>query len=508
MNSYSCNNKRIAKNTLYLYARMLILMVVSLYTSRVVIEALGVEDYGIYNVVCSVITVIGFISGPMIEATQRYLNFYMGKEDAESVRNVFNACQVIHFILALLILIVGELAGRWFINNYLVIPSERMDVVNWVFHLSIVASVFLVMSFPYNAVIIAHERMSVFAWFSILEALAKLAMAYLLYVSPVDKLVFYAALLAGIQIVVSMSYRLYCVFYFNEVKLKLKGINFNLYKQILSFSGWNFWGNIANQCLTQGTSILLNMFFGPVVNAAKAISVQIQNAVFMMCNNFIIAVKPQIVKNYASGEIEYMHRLIFISSRISFYLVLFIALPVFFKTDWLLALWLKNVPEYTATFAKFTMMFALVQALANPLFSGSVATGNVKQIMSIIATFFVMVIPITYVALKLGGNPVIVFEIQLAMYIVAHIMRIIIVHRQLRFGIINYASNVLIPVMKVLVLSLITMYCMDLFLPNKCWGNIVFILLSILLTASICVVFGINRDEKKMIMFYFRGKIC
>lgn len=508
MDSYSSNNKRIAKNTLLLYFRMLILMLVSLYTSRVVLDALGVENFGIYNVVSSVVAVIGFISGPMIESTQRYLNFYMGKGNGERVKDVFNACQIIHFVFAVLILFVGEIVGKWFVNNYLVIPSERMEVAVWIFHLSIVASVFLVMSFPYNAVIIAHEKMSVFAWFSILEALAKLTMAYLLYVSPFDKLIFYATLLAAIQIVVSLSYRMYCVFNFDEVKLKIKGIDLDLYKQILSFSGWNFLGNLASQCLTQGTSILLNMFFGPVVNAAKAISVQIQNAVFVLSNNFMMAVKPQIVKNYAAGEMEYMHKLIFISSRVSFYLVLFVALPVFFKTEWLLSLWLKKVPEYAADFTKFTMMFALVQSLAVPLFSGSVATGNVKRIMSVIATFFVMVIPITYVALRLGGAPLIVFEIQLAMYIVAHLMRIVIVGKQLGFSVTNYIYGVLLRVIVVLFLSLFAMYAVDLVFPDGFLYNVFFVALSIVFTAGICTVFGITHGEQKMIISFLRKKLC
>lgn len=508
MGSCSDNNKRIAKNTLFLYFRMLILMVVSLFTSRVVLNTLGVENYGIYNVVGSVVAVVGFISGPMIESTQRYLNFYMGKGNDDSVKDVFNACQVIHFVFAGLILIVGEFIGRWFLNCCLVIPSERMEAANWVFHLSIIASVFRVMSFPYNAVIIAHEKMSVFAWFSILEALAKLIIAYLIYVSPFDKLVFYALLLASVQISVSLSYRLYCVFCFNEVKLKIKGIDRNLYKQILSFSGWNFLGNVASQCLTQGTSILLNMFFGPVVNAAKAVSAQIQNAVFMLSNNFMMAVKPQIVKNYASGEVEHMHGLIFMSSRISFYLVLLIALPVIFKTEWLLTLWLKNVPEHAVNFTKFTMMCALVQSLSNPLISGSVATGNVRRIMSIVATFFVMVIPISYVALRLGGSPLIVFEIMLAMYIAGHVMEIIIVGKQLGFRVIKYVRGVLFPIIWVLVLSVAIMYGVNKFFPDLFLYNVFFVLLSAVLTVGVCMVFGLTCDERKMIKSFFLKKLC
>ena len=508
MDTYSNNNKRIAKNTLLLYFRMLVLMLVSLYTSRVVLEALGVENFGIYNVVSSIVAAIGFINGPMIESTQRYLNFYMGKGDNENVKNVFNACQMIHFIFAAIILLVGETIGIWFVHNYLVIPDERVNAAVWVFHLSIISSVFLVMSFPYNAVIIAHEKMSVFATFSILEGFAKLVIAYLLYVSPFDKLVFYASLLAGMQIAISLFYRLYCVFNFDETKLKFKGISFDLYKQILSFSGWNFLGNFASLCLTQGTSILLNMFFGPVVNAAKAISVQVQRAVFMLSNNFMVAVKPQIVKNYAAGEMKYMHSLIFISSRISFYLVLLIALPMIFKTEWLLALWLKNVPDHAANFTRLIMMCALVQSLSNPLISGSVATGNVKRIMSIVATFFVMVIPISYIALRLGGSPLIVYEILLAMYIVGHFMEVVIVGGQLGFNIIKYLRRVLSPIIVVLVLSVGIMYGVKAFFPDAFLYNVFFILLSEMLIISICVIFGMTHNERKMMKSFIRKKLC
>ncbi len=502
------NNKRIAKNTLLLYFRMLILMLVSLYTSRIVLDTLGVEDYGTYNVVASVVTIMGFINGPMVESTQRYLNFYMGRGENGYLKDVFNACQIIHFVVALLILLVGEFVGKWFINNYLVIPSERIGAAVWVFHLSLISSVFLVMSFPYNAVIIAHEKMSVFAWFSILEASIKLIAVYVLYVSPFDKLIFYATMLTVIQVAISFSYRLYCIFNFEEVKLKIRGIDLDLYKKILSFSGWNFLGNIADQCLTQGTSILLNMFFGPVVNAAKGVSVQIQNAVFMLCNNFMVAVKPQIVKSYAAGEMMYMHRLIFMSSRFSFYLVLLITLPVFFKAEWLLSIWLKNVPENTIGFARLSMMIALVQSLAIPLFTGSMATGNVKWIMSIISSFFIMVIPITYIALKFGGTPTVVFEILLVLYASAHIMRIIIVNKQLGFGVLNYVYKVVFPITVVLFFTFLMMYGMNLIIPDSFWTNVAYILLSGIIIIGACIFFGTNHDEKRMIKSILKGKLC
>ncbi len=504
----SSNTTRIAKNTLLLYFRMLLTMGVSLYTSRVVLDVLGVEDYGIYNVVGGVVAILGFISGPMIEATQRFLNFYMGKNDSEGLNNVFNACQVIHFVVAIIVCIVAETIGLWFVYKYLVIPPERLDAAVKVFHLSVISSVFLVMSFPYNAAIIAHEKMSVFAIFSIGDSVLKLLIVYLLKIAQFDHLIFYATMLAALQILVSLAYRLYCIINFEEVKLKIKRIPKNLYRQILSFSGWNFIGNIANQCLTQGTNVILNMFFGPAVNAAKGVAVQVQHAVQQLCGNFMMAVRPQIVKSYASGDYQYMHSLILMSSRISFYLVSLISLPVIFKSDWILSIWLKQVPEYASIFLKYTMLFALIQSLSNPLLSGCIATGNVKRIMAVIATFFIMVIPASYVALWLGMSPVSVFVIQLVMYVIAHIMRVEIVCRQISLSRRQYLFDVIKPIVIVSALSVLLIYFCAIIIPDDGMYNIMFLAISAVVILTLGFFFGTKNEERKMIKSFVSKKLC
>lgn len=500
------DNKRIAKNTLFLYFRMLLLMAVSLFTSRVVLDKLGVEDFGIYNIVGGVIFLFSFISGPMTEATQRFLNFYMGRQDSNGVRQSFNASQTIHIFIAAIILLLAETIGLWFVRHNLVIPDNRLDATLWVYHFSMFASVFLVLSFPYNAVIIAHEKMNVFAYISIFEAIAKLLVAYLLSVSPLDRLIFYAALLASVQVMVSLCYRFYCLRYFPEVKFQISDIPTSLYKQILSFSGWNFLGNIANVCLQQGTNILLNLFFGPSVNAAKAISVQVQNAVNHFCNNFQMAMRPQIVKSYAANEMIAMHKLIFRASRFSYLLVWFFALPIMLKADWILNLWLGNVPEYAATFVQYTMGFILVQSLANPLLTGSVATGNVKKIMSVIATFFIMIIPICYIALYLGYNPVIVFKIQMLMYLVAHVLRLFIVSSQVGFSKKEYLIHVVKPIMVVSILSTIATIAFIVTVPDIAIIRVLTIPVSWIFIIVCVVLFGITRNELKSIIKYILKK--
>lgn len=507
MSDTSANNKRIAKNTIFLYLRMILLMCVSLYTSRVVLDKLGIEDYGIYNIVGGIVSVFSFISGPMVEATQRYLNFYMGKKDANGVRFAFNASQLIHVGIAALILLFAETIGLWFIYNQLIIPTSRLDSAVWTFHMTMVASVFLVMSYPYNAVIIAREKMHVFAYISIIEAIAKLGIVYLLSLASYDRLVFYAFLIMIIQISISLLYRFYCIGHFPEVKFKVSDIPLSLYKQIISFSGWNFLGNIANVCLQQGTNILINMFFGPTVNAAKGVSVQVQNAVNQLCHNFQMAMRPQIIKSYAASEMDNMHTLIFRASRFSYLLVLILALPLSLKANWVLSIWLKEVPNYASVFVQYTMMFALVQALANPLLTGSVATGNVKKIMSVIATFFIMIIPFCYIALWFGCSPVSVFQIQLVMYILAHIIRIQIVSKQVNFSKKLYCKNVLLPIIGVSIISILIAVVMDSIMPDNNLYNVIKIVMIILIVLAATITIGITKQERKTIITIIKKQI-
>ena len=486
---------------------MVILMCISLYTSRVILDKLGVVDYGIYNVVAGVIIIFTFINGAMSAATQRFLNFSMGKEDPEETRRVFNASQIIHICIAVIVIILAETIGLWFLYNKMQIPTTRLDAAFWVFQFSTFSSCFLILSYPYNADIIARERMGVFAYISLLDGGFKLLIAFLVGISPIDKLIFYALLMMIAQITISLIYRIYCIRNFEETKFKIKDITWDLYKRILSFSGWNLIGNLANACLTQGTNILLNMFFGPAVNAAKGIAVQVENAVISFCNNFQVAMNPQIVKSYASNEIDYMHSLIFRASRFSFYLALIFSLPIVMKADFILGLWLKETPDYAVVFVQYTMFFGLVQSLANPLLTGSLATGNARTIMSIIATFFIMIIPICYTVLKLGAPPVAVFQIQLLMYVLAHVLRVIIVKKQLGFSVYDYIRDVLIKVLSVSILSFAIAEIINHFIPDSMVYNIIYLALIITVNVSIIWTIGITAQERKYVVNIIKKKI-
>ena len=351
MSSVSISNKRIAKNTLLLYVRTLFIMLVSLYTSRVVLNTLGVEDYGVYNVVGGVVAMFGFINSSMSSATQRYITFALGKGNMEQLQKVFSTALQIHVLIAVLIVILGETVGLWFMYTQMKIPADRIDAAFWVLQCSIAATVIMIISVPYNADIIAHERMSAFAYISILEAVLKLAVVYVLQISPYDKLVVYAFLILFVQMLARFCYSRYCNKHFVESKYRHVWAK-SLFREMTGFAGWSLFGNLSGVLFGQGLNMLLNVFFGPVVNAARAVSVQVQGAIQQFVGNFQMALNPQITKTYAKGEMEEMHKLMFRSARFSFYLLFFLSLPVLFETDFVLTVWLKTVPDDAAVFLR------------------------------------------------------------------------------------------------------------------------------------------------------------
>ena len=317
-NQTSDNNKRIAKNTLLLYVRMLFMMGISLYTSRVVLNTLGIEDYGIYNVVGGVVAMFGFINGSMSSATQRYITFALGKGDKQRLQTVFSTTLQIHTLIALIIILLGETIGLWFLYNKMQIPADRMDAAFWVLQCSIISTVVMIVSVPYNADIIAHEKMSAFAYISILEVVLKLMIVYMLVIFSFDKLILYSFLILSIQVLIRFCYSIYCNRHFEETKYK-NVWDKSLFKEMTGFAGWSMFGNLAGVLFNQGLNMLLNVFFGPVVNAARGVAVQVQNAVQQFVGNFQMALNPQITKTYAQGDLESMHKLMYRSAKFSFF---------------------------------------------------------------------------------------------------------------------------------------------------------------------------------------------
>lgn len=499
-NQSSNNNKRIAKNTLLLYCRMLFMMAVSLYTSRVVLNTLGVEDYGIYNVVGGVVAMFGFINSSMSSATQRYITFALGKGDKNRLQTVFSTTLQIHTLIAGIIVLLGETVGLWFLYNKMQIPADRMDAAFWVLQCSIVATVVMIISVPYNADIIAHEKMSAFAYISILEVVLKLVIVYMLVVFSFDKLILYAILLLAIQLLIRFCYSIYCNRHFEETKYRHVWDK-ELFKEMTGFAGWNIWGNLAGVLSTTGVNLLLNVFFGPVVNAARGVAVQVQGAIQSFAMNFQMALNPQITKNYAKGNLAEMHKLIERSSRFSFFLLYILSTPVMLLTSGILTLWLKIVPEHTVVFLRIILMVIIIDSMANPIMIAAAATGRVRRYQSIVGGVILLIVPVAYVALKLGATPEMVFVIHLAVCILAFITRLFIVRPMIQLHIKAYMGDLVKSISPVIVVSFPISYAICKFIaPNNFLLLVVDAVLCVLVCAFSVFFLGLEKHERNVIV--------
>lgn len=507
MPSAAENNKRIAKNTAMLYIRMLLIMAVTLYTSRIVLEVLGVEDFGIYNVVGGVVTMLGFINSSLSGATSRFITFELGRGKDGDLKKVFRCAVSVHYLLALVILFLGETVGLWFVLEKMVIPPERMTAALWIYQCSIVTIIVSIISAPYNALIIAYERMSAFAYISIVEAIAKLLIVFLLMQIHYDKLIVYALLLVAIQISIRFLYTIYCNRHFPESNARYLWDK-DLSRKIFAYAGWTMNGNLAIVGYTQGLNILLNLFFGPVVNAARGIAVQVQYAVQQFFFNFLMAVRPQIIKSYASGNLEYMHKLIIGSSKYSFYLMLLISMPILVNTEYILYLWLGNVPEHTVAFTRLMLFACMNYALSNPTITAIHATGDLKKFQMIEGSMLLSVVPVAYIFLKYADMPAEgVFVVYWCIEILTQFVRILIVYPRIKLKKSVYFFDILYPILKVSVpLSIFGFLFSDMayisfisFVGNVC--------LCLCLTVLSILFIGMTSVERSFIIDKFYRRI-
>lgn len=454
MSDTSSANKRIAKNTLVLYVRMLFTMGISLFTSRVILQTLGVEDYGISSVVGGVISMFTFINAAMVSSTQRYLNFELVRGDANQLRSVFSTSLQIHALIALAIIVLSETVGLWFLNEKLVIPEARMTAAMWVYQCSILSCAVSIMSTPYNAVIVAHEKMSAFAYISILDVSLKLLVVYLLVVLPFDKLIILAILNLLVQLFIRYIYTLYCHRHFPESYFQFR-FNKTLFKEMFGFAGWSFWGNLAAILYTQGLNMMLNIFFGPIVNAARGIAVQVQSAVQQFVGGFQTALNPQITKNYASNNLPQMHSLMFRSARFSFLSLFFLSLPVLMETNFILTLWLKTVPDDAVIFTQIMICISLIYTTANPCIIANQATGKVKIYQMVVGGILLLILPISYVVLKLGAPAYSVFIVHFCIESLAQFSRMYMLRKLIHLPLWQYMKNIYIPIVSTVVIAII-----------------------------------------------------
>lgn len=499
MPNISANNKRIAKNTLLLYFRMLFLMAISLYTSRVVLNTLGVEDYGVYNVVGGVVAMFGFINSSMSSATQRYITFALGKGDKANLQKVFSTALQIHAFISLVIILLGETVGLWFMYTQMQIPANRMEAAFWVLQCSIVSTVVMIVSVPYNADIIAHEKMSAFAYISILEAVLKLVIVYVLIISPYDKLIFYAFLILAVQLLIRLCYTRYCNRHFEESKYRHIWDK-SLFKEMTGFAGWSIFGNLSSVLFSQGLNMLLNVFFGPVVNAARAIAVQVQHTMQQFVTNFQMALNPQITKTYAKGELHDMHNLMFCSARFSFFLLFFLSLPVLLETEFILKVWLKIVPENALIFLRLMICTSLLYTLANPMIVANQATGKVKKYQIVCGSTLLLILPLSYICLKMGLPAYSVFIVHFIMEAFAQLARMIMLRPLIGIRIRDYLKNVY---SQVFAVSLISAIIPCLIYTNMKDSILRFFVVCMTCAMSVCAVvyaIGLHKSERAFVI--------
>ena len=444
------NNKRIAKNTLMLYFRMLVMMAVSLYTSRVVLDTLGVSDYGIYNVVGGFVTMFSLISGAMTTATQRFLSFAIGEGKREEVTSLFSTAVIIHIGLALIILIAGETIGVWFVANKMNFPPGRYTAAIWVFEFSLLTFLVSVINVPYNAAIIAYEKMSAFAYISIIEVVLKLLIVYLLLITPFDRLIFYAILMAVVQLGVQLIYASY-----THRKIKTCHCNWKLnheyFKQMTSFVSWNLIGSLAGVCKDQGLNVVLNLFFGTAVNAARGVAMQVSSAINRFVTNFQMAMNPQIVKLYAAGEKQEMFKLVFRGSRFSYLLLLCLSLPVVIEAPFILNIWLVKVPDYTVLFLRLIIFTALIDSLSNTLITSMHASGKVRDYQIVVGGLSLLTLPLAYLLLKMGYSPTSALVASLFISVLCLFARVALLSRTIDFPAVSFLCHV---ALKMLILTI------------------------------------------------------
>jgi O-antigen/teichoic acid export membrane protein len=496
-------NKRIAKNTVMLYIRMLFSMVVSLYTSRIVLNTLGVEDYGIYNVVGGIITMFSFLNGAMAAGTQRFLTFELGKNDAIQLSRVFSMSMSIHLMIALVVFVLGETLGLWFVNTQLTIPSERMAAANWVYQFSVLSAMVGIWSVPYNASIIAHERMNVYAYVSILEVILRLLIVFLLQWFGFDKLKFYAVLVFSVSLTIRFIYGRYSKLHFSETRFKFYW-NKDLFNTLVSYAGWNLWGNLAVVAHDQGVNILLNIFFGPAVNAARGIAYSVKAAVYSFVQNFQVAMNPQIIKSFASGDFKNMHQLIFQGSKFSFFLLFFLSLPILLETEMIIKLWLKIVPEYAVIFTRLVVINILIESLSGPLVTAAQASGRIKLYQIVVGGLILLILPISYMFLKIGFPPEVAFCVSIFISIIALFARLIILRRLVKLKAAKFLAEVVGKSLSVSLISAPLPYYIYSSYDDSLRRLLLVVCISIICSTSAIYFFGLNKIERTYLAIQFK----
>ncbi len=482
-------------------------MLVSLYTSRVVLETLGADDFGIYNVVGSVVVLFSFIQGAMATAVQRYLNFELGRDDKNAVSRVFSMSMTVHIMIALIVVVLSETIGLWFLNTQMQIPSGRHIATQWVYQFSVLTCCVNILRIPYNATIIAYEKMSFYAYVSILEVFLKLSVVFLLVFSNGDRLILYSILMLIVPIIISVAYVFFCRKKFTTCSYSLFWDK-KLFEEIFGFSAWSLFGSMANLGASQGINVLLNIFCGVVVNAAMGLAQQVNSAVSQFIVNFQTAFVPQLVKLYARNEYEKFVHLIFRSSKLSYFLILLIGLPVLTYTRPLLEIWLHSVPEYTVQFTRLMILFSMIDAMSGPLWNSVQATGKIRNYQILMSSIIAINVPAAYVILKLGGSPIIVLVVRVIINFITHLVRIFYLRRLFEFPSLPYIKDIMSRIVFVSIVAMPLPLLMMRKVPTPTvWQLLFFLVIIVLQTAVFVFLLGLSQGERRTLINGVRQKI-
>lgn len=497
----NCNIK-IAKNTLILYFRMILILIVSLYTSRLILNILGVQDFGIYNVVGGVVTIFGFLNGAMASSTQRFLSFELGRGDIVKLKRIFNVSLIIHISIAILVLILAETFGFWFLNNYLNLPENRIEAAQFIFHFSVLSIVISIIQLPYNAIIIAREHMNIYAYISIIEVLFKLSVVFILPTISYDKLKFYGFLLFIINFIIALTYIIYVNKNFKETSFQFTSDKY-LYKVLISYSGWNIFGALSMIIKGQGITILLNIFFGTIVNASHAIAMQISGAINSFVSNFQIATNPQIVKSFATNDKVYMTSLVIKSARYSFYLIFILTFPIIIEIKYILKVWLNIIPAYTEIFTILILINAWIESISGPLVTMVNATGKIKYYQVIIGLVFMLNLPISFFLFKIGYSSTSTFILNIVITFLVLLLRLFFANKLIKeFTCRRFIFEVIFKGILILLLSIIFPYLIYFNYSQGFFRFIIVIIFSITSTIVLVYNIGMTENEKKMIKSY------
>ena len=501
------NNQRIAKNTILLYIRTLVVMCITLYTSRIILKELGVEDYGVYQAVGGFVAMFAVISSALSSAISRFITFEIGHGDKEKLKRIFSTSVTVLVIIAIVIFILCEVFGIWFINHKMQIPPGRESAAVWVLHCSVFAFCINLISVPYNACIIAHEHMSAFAYFSLFEAIAKLGICFSIAIAPIDKLIWYALLLSALALTIRLFYSIYCRKHFDESEYHFvydKG----LFREMAGFAGWTFLSNTVYIFNTQGINLLTNVFYGVTLNAARGVATQVDGAVLQFATNFSTALNPQITKSYAAKEYNSMFLLICRGARFTVYLMLLIAIPLILETEKVLDVWLTTIPEHSANFVRLAIIGTIVTLIGNTGTTACLATGNIRRYVISVSLAGILAFPLTWVCFALGLKPEMAYVMYIISYALVDIVRLFEMRRLIGFPIKLFVTDVVVRVFMVALMAFFLPFLIVCFVPSSLWRVLITTLVSVLSTSLCAFYLGMSHHEREVIISKVKGFLC